>query len=69
VTLCRGGSEAVCEEQPRLDENVSACDESLAGPEYLLGARVTPVAAIGCSVEGRGVDEERQRRASTASPM
>jgi hypothetical protein len=56
------------EEHPGLDENVVARHEPLTERENLLRPFVAAVAAVCCRVEDRGVDEERQPAASTASP-
>lgn len=68
VLLRRTPSQTVREQEPRLDKDVVARYEPLAGGEDLLGAGVARISAVSGCVEDRAVDEERQRVDSTASP-
>ena len=61
-------AETMSEQQPRLDEHVVGRDEGVAARQRRFGTLVAPVAAVGSGVEDGGVDEERQRPPSTASP-
>jgi hypothetical protein len=66
--LSRSETETVREQEPRFDDDVVAGDEPLTRTEDLLRTGIAPVSPVGCGVEDRGVDEERQCLDSTASP-